>query len=453
MKFTNLLKSLIVENSRFKLLYDKLVQQTEKDKKEGKKIPFEILKALIFADPDTKIPRGMEGDIDTLTPEQMENVKVGKYTQWLLKSFIAPTSATITAEVGTPEYKKQLKNFRDLFLEDLYKTTTDLKKFEKYKGRLPEDSRDINKLTPETLFDLVKDFSLEKVKASKEEKKQAATTYSHPGGDIVFKGPNWTVIKIERQDKLGKDAACFYGGQHEYDKGESRWCTSSPGLTYFERYIKDGPLYVILPNDAEQRGQVSQLPVDRYQFHFPSNQFMDRHDHNQDLVKLLSPGGKLAEIADYLKPEFAKGFKTQGGKKVEINIPDSSAGKFIAIYGPKELFDNLPDDVEHLLIQNRSDRNLGWKSDVLMGIGRFNNLEALMLKNCVDEVPDTLCNCNQLTLLALPNNPNLKSIPACVGDFENLAFINLKDSNKNVHIPEELKSKLDDQGDGFYYIM
>ena len=90
----------------------------------------------------------------------MENVKLGKYTQWLLKNFIAPTGGEITAEVGTPEYKNQVKAYQDLFLEDLYKTTDDLKKFEKFKGRLPEESRDINKLTKDALFELVKDFKL-----------------------------------------------------------------------------------------------------------------------------------------------------------------------------------------------------------------------------------------------------------------------------------------------------
>jgi hypothetical protein len=58
-----------------------------------------------------------------------------------------------------------------------------------------------------------------------------------------------------------------------------------------------------------------------------------------------------------------------------------------------------------------------------------------------------------LTLLALPNNPGLKSIPSCVKDFDNLTFINLTQGNPNINIPEDLRSKLEDQGDGFYYVM
>jgi hypothetical protein len=449
MKFTNLLKSIILESSRFKLLYDKLVQQNEKDKKEGKKIPFETFKAIVFADPDTKTPRGMEGDIDTISVNDMENVKIGKYTQWLLKNFIAPKNTTITAEVGTPEYKKQVKEYQHLFLEDLYKTTEDLKKYERFKNQLPQESRDINKISVEQLFDLVKDFKLEKVKASKKEKEEAASTYSHPGADVVFRGDNWTIVKIERQDQLGKDAACFYGGQHEYEKGESRWCTSSPGLTYFNGYIKDGPLYVILPNTSNELGQVSKLPVERYQFHFPSNQFMDRHDKQQDLVALLN--GKLTELKDFFKPEFAKGLVVGGGKKLDLKIPDSSAGKFIALYGFDELFDNLPDDLTHILVENKSKSNLAFS--IPPAISRFQNLRALMLDNIVSSLPDGICQLSNLELLGLPNNPSLKTLPNCVKDLPSLMFLNV-DKCDNLHIDQDFENILEKSPDGrFYFVM
>jgi Leucine-rich repeat (LRR) protein len=449
MKFTNLLKSIILESSRFKLLYDKLVQQNEKDKKEGKKIPFETFKAIVFADPDTKTPRGMEGDIDTISVNDMENVKIGKYTQWLLKNFIAPKNTTITAEVGTPEYKKQVKEYQHLFLEDLYKTTEDLKKYERFKNQLPQESRDINKISVEQLFDLVKDFKLEKVKASKKEKEEAASTYSHPGADVVFRGDNWTIVKIERQDQLGKDAACFYGGQHEYEKGESRWCTSSPGLTYFNGYIKDGPLYVILPNTSNELGQVSKLPVERYQFHFPSNQFMDRHDRQQDLVALLN--GKLTELKDFFKPEFAKGLVVGGGKKLDLKIPDSSAGKFIALYGFDELFDNLPDDLTHILVENKSKSNLAFS--IPPAISRFQNLRALMLDNIVSSLPDGICQLSNLELLGLPNNPSLKTLPNCVKDLPSLMFLNV-DKCDNLHIDQDFENILEKSPDGrFYFVM
>jgi hypothetical protein len=195
-------------------------------------------------------------------------------------------------------------------------------------------------------------------------------------------------------------------------------------------------------------GQKTGLPFERYQFHFPSNQFMDRDDRQQDLVQLLM--GKLSETKEFFKPEFAKGLTSQNGTKVEISYPDSSAGKFVALYGFDELFDNLPDNIEHLLIQNKGKENIAL--DVPESIGRFQNLEAILFKNLVKTIPDSICRCTKLNLLSLPDNPSLQSVPECIKDLENLAFINLSGGNSNIHIPEQLRNNLEDQGDGFYYV-
>ena len=175
----------------------------------------------------------------------------------------------------------------------------------------------------------------------KKEAKKSRQGFNHAGGEIIYEGPTWTMIKISDQGQVGKDAAIWYGGFHEYDLGETRWCTSSPGLTYFNGYIKDGPLYVVFPNDDKgQVGKKTGLPVERYQFHFPSSQFMDRHDKQLNLVELLN--GPMSELKEFFKPEFAKGLVTKGGDKVEINYPNDSAGKFVALYGFDELFDSMP---------------------------------------------------------------------------------------------------------------
>lgn len=447
MKFTNLLKTVILENSRFKLLYDRLVQKDAKDKKEGKKIPFEIFKKIVFADPDTKKPEGF--DVDNATPETMENVKIGKYTQWLLKNFISPASADIDAEVGTPEYKRQVKAYQELFLEDIYKTTEDLKKFERFKGQLPQEARDINKLDKDQLFELVKDFKLEKTKATKQEKEEAAATYAHPGADIVFRGNNWTVAKISRGDSLGKNAACFYGGQHEYDKDETRWCTSSPGLNWFERYIKDGPLYVVLPNKGSKLGQVSKLPVERYQFHFPSGHFMDRSDRSVDLVKFLN--GEMAELKEFFKPEFRKGLSSNiaGGNKLDIKIPGQAVAKFIALYGLEEIMNDLPKDLVHILIDNTSNDDI--TIDIPASIGELTNLRSILLKNVVSSIPDTICNCKELEILALSNNKKLKSIPDCIAKLPNLSFLNLQ--NTPVELSKAFEDRVEPKGNGMYYVL
>jgi hypothetical protein len=448
MKFTNILKSLIIENSRFKVLYDTLVQKSSpegKSKPDPKKIPFEVLKALIFADPTTVVPRGTEVNIDTASVEDMENVKVGKYTNWLIKNFMKPSNIQANPE-DQRAYSQAVKAYQNLFLEDLYKVTDDLKKFERFKGTFPQEKRDIAKLSKDDVFELVKDLSLEKQKASKAEKEEAKKSYEHPGADVVFRGQNWTVVKIEGTSQLQKDAACFYGGSHESEKGESRWCTSAPGADWWKRYLGKGPLYVILPNESSDLGKVSGLPVERYQFHFPDSQFMDRHDHQVNLVDMLN--GKLKELKDYFKPEFAKGLVSSGERKVTIQIPDSAAGKFIALYGATEIFDNLPDDITSLIIENKKSSAA---IDIPPSIARFQSLETLMLDNIVKSLSDEVSKCSSLNFLSLPNNKELKNLPDSISQMRELTFINIQNCDSNLKLPNGIVEKFDDIGNGLYF--
>jgi len=393
-------------------------------------------------------------DVNNIKPQDMDRVKIGKYTQWLLKNFVVPTLSDEEKELDPKSsgYKNAVQRARNLFLEDLYKTTEDLKKFERAKQYLPQEQRDINKFTYISLFDTLKDFQIPEKKRAEMEKKEAKKSregFKHAGGEILFEGPNWTLIRVQDKGTVGKDAAIYYGGFHEYDMGESRWCTSSPGLTYFNTYIKDGPLYVVFPNDDKgQVGKKTGLPVERYQFHFPSNQFMDRDDRNVNLVELLN--GPMAELKDFFKPEFAKGLASKGGgNRVEINYPESSAGKFVALYGFEELFENLPEEIEQLIINNKSNENIAL--DVPKSLGRFTQLTSLLLRNLVKSLPDNIGDLKQLSFLSLPDNPQLKNLPETLSNLNNLVFILLKGS-KNVKIPTSMENKLTEQSEGFYFV-
>jgi hypothetical protein len=443
-RFTNILKDLIIESSRFQVLYDKFVKPKERGQKGV--MPFETLFAIIAADPTSRFPEGM--DVDTAKPEDMEKVKIGKYAQWLLKNFVSPkmepNHPLMILDPQSGQYKQAMKEYQELFLEDLYKVTGDLQKFERFKNRLPQDARDINKLTPETLYDNVKDFSLEKTKATKDEKKEASKTYQHPGADIVFRGKEWTVARISDTGQLGKDAACFYGGSYqEPGKGETRWCTSSPGLTWFDRYIKDGPLYVVIPNSGKaftsgkDFGDVSGLPAYRYQFHFPSNQYMDPADRQIDLVDFLNTNEE--GLKEYFKPEFMKGLSSAGGTKVSVQYPGDSASKFIALYGFDEFFTTLPKNVNRLEFIAKSSNNLNL--NIPSTIGNFTDLTAIHFVGCVASIPDSVCNLQKLQFLSLPDNPNIQMLPSCIAEMPKLSVINMKGSNKN-SIPDSVKQRI-----------
>ena len=463
MKITSLLRKVILENSRFNVLYDKLVKPSEKSKQGI--LSFETLKAIIFADPTTKLPEGF-GDIDEVGIEDMDNVKVGKYTQWLIKNFVSPKESDFEFEGErsdkNPEYKKARKRFENLFMEDLFKQTERLQFYEKAKQYLPQEKRDINKLSIRDLYDIFTNFELPEKKRKEEEKKLAKKTregLKHAGGKILFEGPKWVLIKIEDQGPTGKDAAIYYGGYKDVKNGESDWCTSSPGLNYFDRYIKDGPLYVIFPQDDKgQVGKRTGLPKERYQFHFQSSQFMDREDHQINLVETLN--GPMSELKDFFKEEFAKGLVQKGTNKVTIQYPRDSGGKFIALYGMEELFNSLPDTLQNLNIRNDSQEN--FSHPIPNSISRFKDLNILMLQNFVNSVPDSISECKSLTMISLPYNKDLKTVPESIGTLPNLEFLNLKGCSPQLisgqNIPPKLREKLTDEGNsesekGFFFVM
>jgi hypothetical protein len=448
-RFTSILRDLIIESSRFQVLADKYLKP-KKGERKGM-MPFETLFAIIAADPTSRIPEGM--DIDNARQEDMEKVKIGKYTQWLLKNFTTPNieySSGIT-DPNSPAVKQIIKQYQEQFMEDLYKVTGDLMKFERYKNRLPQEYRDINKLTIETLYDQVKDFSLEKTKASAEEKKEASKTYAHPGAESVERFSEWTVVKISDTGQLGKDAACFYGGYYlEPSRGETRWCTSSPGLTWFDRYIKDGPLYVVIPNSPTKFtssmdiGEKSGLPALRYQFHFPSNQYMDPADRQIDLVEFLDKQDE--DLKNYFKPEFMKGLVSGGGNKVSVNYPGDSASKFIVLYGFEEFFETLPENIIRLEFVKKEGGE-PFNKKIPESIGRFKEISSLHLVGCVSELPEAICQLEKLQFLSLPNNPNLSTLPSCVANLPRLSVVNVKGSKPETSIPDSLRERNENDED------
>jgi hypothetical protein len=437
MKFTSLLKSIIVEQSRFEVLLNALTKPGED--KEGNKTKPKLSKKefldLVLADPTTRLNNV---DIETANSEELGKIKAGSYVPWLVKNYLMPKTESA---VGEYSYEREVKRAKEVFLEDLYKVTDDLKKFERFKGRLPQEMRDINKLTPDQLYDAVKDFDLTLATTTKAERKSAPV---HPGAKLVFDGANWRVVEIEDKGQVGKEAACFYGGNNV----ETRWCTSAPGASWFERYIKDGPLYVVFnPNDTDVSPNTG-LPKTRYQFHFPSNQFMDKDDRQQDLVALLN--GPMNELKDFFKPEFAKGLTGTSGKDFKVDSLSSGAvGKFIALYGLQDLIESLPKTLETFSIQNRDSRETV-KIDLPQEIGNFKNLVHIITDNIsFKSIPESVCELKNLKFLAVMKNPELTTVPECIANLPSLMFLNLKES-PNAKIPSSITEKGEEMQPGMW---
>lgn len=426
MKFTSLLKTLIVEASNYQIKLEKLTKPT-KDK-EGKKIkPLiskEVFDLLVQADPTTRLNNV---DLSTQDEKELEKVKAGKYVDWIVKSFLKIPTET---KPGDPNYPRELKMLQDRFIEDLYKITEDLKKYERFKGKLPLEQRQIQNLTPEQLYNAVKDFDLTIASTTKAERKSAIV---HPGGKLVFDSPTLRVVEISDKGPVGKEAACFYGGNNV----ETRWCTSAPGLSHFEYYIGKGPLYVIYDPSDEKVASTTGLPIERYQVNFETDSYMDRHDHRFDIIEKLN--GPWQELKPMFKPRFAKGLTESGGTSLKVNgFNSGNVGKFIALYGLEELINSQPDTLTEIQIRN-NDKN-GVIIKIPDSIKRFKNLELVLFDNCIDSLPDAICELKNLNFLSLMNNPQLKTVPECIADMPNLMFLNTKGS-ENVVIPEKIKKK------------
>ena len=89
----------------------------------------------------------------------------------------------------------------------------------------------------------------------------------------VSKSDKFSEFKIGNVDgfdvyEIPKGKTDLYGMSCEMGSG-TEWCTSTGNTrSYFDNYIKDGPIFIFLKGN------------EKYQFHYESNQFMDKHDQS-----------------------------------------------------------------------------------------------------------------------------------------------------------------------------
>lgn len=460
MKITKVLSNLITEDARFQVLYKQYVLPSG-DRKKGI-LPFEIVRDIVFTDPTT---RPQDYDVESASVEDMtsDKVKVGKYVQWMLKRFVKPQLTNEDGEPieqGTEEYKRDAVEYRRHFMEDLPQFKELLTKYERFKGSLVDASKknidNVKSFTELAQLDVKYGDTTVELGAyrGKKVKKDAGTTvnknFDIPGAEILKVGSEYTLIRISDKGTLGSKAASYFGGYSGgIDRGETNWCTAAEGSSHSQTYRNQGPLYIFIANDDKgQVGEVTGLPTERYQIHFPTDQFKSRNQYSRDgnipIVEWLN--GKWSEFKEILKPEFAKGFVKPNTENVEIKYPGTATGKFVALYGFEELFEVLPESITRLNIINTSNERI--ILTIPDSITRFKSLKAVLFENVIDKVPDAICQMQSLMILAVPNNPELKSLPDCIMNIPRLTFVNVNRS-PNVKVPQALEAFA--EGGGFYH--
>jgi lambda repressor-like predicted transcriptional regulator len=152
-------------------------------------------------------------------------------------------------------------------LEDKPRIKTALERFIQAKSRLQE--KDIGRYDFHQLED-----AMEKIFNPDVGKQEIQTT-------DTFEIPNEIKDKVEvlYNGPLGlltvpksKKASCILGSS-------TRWCTAATDYNYFSIYNRSGPLYIWRDKNGE-----------KYQFHFPSNQYMDKQDRSisKELMRYFS---------------------------------------------------------------------------------------------------------------------------------------------------------------------
>ena len=179
---------------------------------------------------------------------------VGKYTKWLLNLF----------SKGNLEIRQHVYDLLQQF--EAKRNSLQNKDIGQFKS-IEQLERTLAETDMPELSDRQK---LRKVQ------KAVHNTDLNKDAELVFESDAWEVWipkTYEASCRLGRD---------------SRWCTASTENDYYyDRYSSEGPLYINIHKN---------LPDEKYQFHFESNQFMDINDNAINLSEFLDKHSSLKEF-------------------------------------------------------------------------------------------------------------------------------------------------------------
>ena len=163
----------------------------------------------------------------------------------------------------------------------------------------------------------------------------------------------------------------------------------------------------------------------------------------EDIELLSLP--MMRKIKESLKGKFAQSLVNTAGnsQKVEIEYPKDAVSKYIRLYGMDEFIENLPNGVELFEIVNSETTPLNL--ELPDSFKKFNNLGTFFARNAVNEVPDVLQGMQNLSFIALPDNPNITEVPEWIADLPNLIALTFFGGNPNLRIGPKVQAKMDSE--------
>jgi hypothetical protein len=245
----------------------------------------------------------------------------GQYSDWILKTFLKTFDEKGEGSGKTLNHVKRFLN------EDLYKLNSDLKIYDKNKTKVSlnkKNVRDINQIQDfQTLYYIIKPFIEKYEEEGVKDKTKVRTLLDN---SQYFVG---VPLTLSASQSLGIN---------------TRWCTAarSENNTYYNQYTKNGPLYVVFLKTKPE--------VKKFQFHFPSGQYMNSDDRPIDVFEFFSlhPYVGQAILQDYKRTEP----KDEDLRKAEL----LTGGLGVLDKEPDQFFQNLSArNIITMIVQGQTD--------------------------------------------------------------------------------------------------
>ena len=139
-----------------------------------------------------------------------------------------------------------------------------------------------------------------------------------------------------------------------------------------------------------------------------------------------------------LKRKYSQELNTKAsGEYIQIEYPKDDSSKYIALFGFEEFFESIPEDVEFINMENKSNSPIAL--DLPDSIGKFTQLKTLVIDNMIKSIPESIGNCSQLSFLNLTNNGKLDKLPESIAKLTCLEFFSIMGSDPNIKIPKKLE--------------
>jgi len=153
-----------------------------------------------------------------------------------------------------------------------------LKRFHALKSsrRIPNEERDIGRIKGlKALEDLVAKYEQVETTSKREQEAEKEQQFFKNGeAELVFDDAKYKIVIPKTAE-----TSCYFGIN-------TRWCTAAGKNNMFQTYNSEGPLYIVLVKEDNQR----------YQFHLESGQFMDERDDQIEPFGFFDEHPELAKI-------------------------------------------------------------------------------------------------------------------------------------------------------------